>query len=138
MIVAKKAVPAKDLKELIAWLKANSDKASQGTNGPGSVMHLAGVFFQRETGARFQFVPYRGAGAVMQDLLAGNIDMYIGLPADILPQARAGSIKVYAVAARGSLGGSASYSDGGRGRLTGTSRFRLVRPVGAERHAPRM
>ena len=86
------------MSELIAWLKANPGKAFQGTNGPGSVMHLAGILLQRETGTSFQFVPYRGAGAAVQDLLAGNIDLYFGLPADILPHARSGKIKVFAVA----------------------------------------
>ena len=69
LIIAKKAMPAKDLKELIAWLKANPDKASQGTAGAGSTSHLSGVFFQKETGTRYQFVPYRNTG--MQDLIAG-------------------------------------------------------------------
>jgi tripartite-type tricarboxylate transporter receptor subunit TctC len=99
LIASKKALPANNLRELIAWLKANPDKVSQATNGPGSVMHLGGVFLQRETGTRFSFVPYRGSAPAMQDLLAGQIDIYIGLPADIVPQARTGSIKVYAVAA---------------------------------------
>jgi tripartite-type tricarboxylate transporter receptor subunit TctC len=99
LIVARKGVPANDLKGFIQWLKANPDKASQGTNGPGSVMHLAGVLFQKETVTRFQFVPYRGASQVLPDLIAGNIDMYIGLPADLLSQTRAGSVKAYAVAA---------------------------------------
>jgi tripartite-type tricarboxylate transporter receptor subunit TctC len=98
LIVARKVIPANDLKEFIEWLKANPEKASQGTNGPGSVMHLAGVLFQKETGTRFQFVPYRGASQVLPDLLAGNIDMYIGLPADLLSHTRTGSIKAYAVA----------------------------------------
>ena len=61
LIVARKTMPANDLKELIAWLKANPDKASHGTGGAGSPSHLAGVLFQKETGTRFQFVPYRGA-----------------------------------------------------------------------------
>ena len=99
LIASKKTVPANNLRELISWLKANPDKVSQGTNGPGSVMHLGGVFLQRQTGTRFSFVPYRGSAPAMQDLLAGQIDIYIGLPADIVPQARAGGIKVYAVAA---------------------------------------
>ena len=68
LIVAKKAMPANDLKDLIAWLKANPDKASQGTIGAGSPHHVAGVFFQKETGTRFQFVPYRGAAPAMQAL----------------------------------------------------------------------
>jgi tripartite-type tricarboxylate transporter receptor subunit TctC len=100
MISAKKAMPANDLTQLITWLRQNPDKASQGTNGPGSVMHLAGVLFQRETGTRFAFVPYRGGGPAVQSMLTGDIDLYIGLPADILPHARSRNIKVYALAAR--------------------------------------
>ena len=100
MVATRKDLPANNLKELVGWLKANPDKASQGTNGPGSVMHLAGVLFQRETGTRFNFVPYRGSAPAMQDLLAGQIDLYIGLPADLLPQTRAGTIKVHAIAAK--------------------------------------
>src|SRR5262245_36745630 len=57
VIVAKKAMPANDLKELIAWLKANPDKASMGTSGLAGTLHLAGVLFQRESGTRFGFVP---------------------------------------------------------------------------------
>src|SRR5436853_634017 len=75
LIVAKKAVPAKDLKELIVWFKANPDNASQATVGAGGLAHVAGVFFQKETGTRFQFVPYRGTGPAMQDLIAGEIDL---------------------------------------------------------------
>ena len=100
MIATSKKAPPDSLKELVAWLKANPDKISQGTNGPGSIMHLAGVLLQKETGARVNFVPYRGAAPAMQDLISGQIDLYIGLPADILPQARAGTIKVHAIAAR--------------------------------------
>jgi tripartite-type tricarboxylate transporter receptor subunit TctC len=65
LIVAKKALAANDLKELIAWLKGNPGKAVQGTGGPGSLTHLAGVSFQKETGTRFGSVPYRGAGAAI-------------------------------------------------------------------------
>ena len=77
IIVANKAVPADDLKGLIGWLKANPDSASQGTSGVGSVGHIVGVFFQKETGTRFHFVPYRGLALAMQDLLAGRVDMMI-------------------------------------------------------------
>ncbi len=63
VVVARKDLPADDLKELIAWLKANPDKATQGTAGPGSGQHVSGVYFQKVTGTSFQFVPYR-AGSV--------------------------------------------------------------------------
>jgi tripartite-type tricarboxylate transporter receptor subunit TctC len=97
IIVAKKAVPAKDLKELIGWLKANSATATQGTAGHGSGSHVSGVYLQKITGTSFQFVPYRGAGPAMQDLVAGQIDIMVDQAANSLPQVRAGTIKAYAV-----------------------------------------
>jgi tripartite-type tricarboxylate transporter receptor subunit TctC len=98
LIVAKKTMPAKDLKELIAWLKANPDKASQGTAGVGNTAHVAGLLFQKETGTRFQLVPYRGSAPAMQDLIAGQIDIMIDAASNTVAQVRAGSIKAYAVA----------------------------------------
>jgi tripartite-type tricarboxylate transporter receptor subunit TctC len=100
VIVAKNAVPANDLKGFIAWLKANPDKASEGTAGTGSPQHVGGVFFQKATDTHFQFVPYRGAAPAMQDLLAGQIDMIIDDPTNSLPQVRAGRIKAFAVTAK--------------------------------------
>ena len=97
LIVSKKAVPAKDLKELIGWLKANAATATQGTAGHGSTSHVSGVYFQNITGTQFQFVPYRGAGPAMQDLVAGQIDIMIDQAANSIPQVRAGTIKAYAV-----------------------------------------
>jgi tripartite-type tricarboxylate transporter receptor subunit TctC len=97
LIVARKGIPANDLKELIAWLKANSAKATQGTAGHGSASHVSGVYLQSITGAQFQFVPYRGAGPAMQDLVAGQIDIMVDQAANSLPQVRGGSIKAYAV-----------------------------------------
>jgi tripartite-type tricarboxylate transporter receptor subunit TctC len=103
LVVAKKSMPANDLRELIAWLKSNPDKASQGTAGIGSIGHIAGLFFQKETGTRFQFVPYRGVAPIMQDLLAGQIDMAFPVPVASMQQARAGLIKAYAVTAKSRL-----------------------------------
>ena len=97
LIVTRKAVPADNLKELMSWLKAHPDQATQGTAGPGSVSHVAGVFFQKETGTRFRFVSYRGLGPAMQDLVAGQIDMVMPTAAIGVPQARAGAIKAHAV-----------------------------------------
>jgi tripartite-type tricarboxylate transporter receptor subunit TctC len=98
VLTARKTMPADDLKGLIAWLKANSDKATQGHGGTGSPTHIAGFFFQRETGTRFQFVPYpRGAATRIQDLVAGQIDMAISDPIAALPQVRAGTIKAFGI-----------------------------------------
>jgi tripartite-type tricarboxylate transporter receptor subunit TctC len=98
LILAKKAMPADDLKGLIGWLKANPDKASQAIPTAGS--HVAGILFQKETGTRFAFVPYRGGGPAMQDLVAGQIDLMIIQAAVALAQVRAGAIKAYAVTAK--------------------------------------
>jgi len=103
LIITKKAVPAKNLQELIAWLKANPGKASQGTTGVGGSSHVAGTYFQRETGTSFQRVPYRGAAPMMQDLLGEQIDLMFAFAADSLPQVRIGAVKAYAVTAPGRL-----------------------------------
>ena len=95
VIVARKTMPADTLPELIAWLRANSDKALQGTAGAGSTSHLSGVFFQKEIGTRYQFVPYRNTE--ITDLMAGLIDVMIDPAANSVPQVRAGTIKAYAV-----------------------------------------
>jgi len=93
-------MPANDLKELIAWLKANPDKASVGIAGVGANGHVTGISFQKETGTRFQFVPYRGNGPAMHDLIAGQIDLMIEPSSNFLSQIRAGSLKAYAVAGK--------------------------------------
>jgi tripartite-type tricarboxylate transporter receptor subunit TctC len=98
VLTARKTMPANDLKGLIAWLKANPDKATLGNAGVGGVPYIAGFFFQRETGTRFQFLPYpRGAAPAIQDLVAGQIDMVISDPIAALPQVRAGTIKAFGV-----------------------------------------
>ena len=103
LIVAKKAMAANTLQEFIDWLKANPDKASEGNAGSGSPSHVMGVYFQRQTGTRFQLVPYRGSGPVMQDLVAGQIDFSFDQAANSLPQVRSGTIKAYAVTAKARL-----------------------------------
>jgi tripartite-type tricarboxylate transporter receptor subunit TctC len=100
LFIAKNAFPANDLKSLVAWLKANPNKASWGHGGTGTFTHVVGVLFQKETGTRFQFVPYRGGGPSMQDLIAGHIDMMTTDSPSALPQVRAGTIKAYAVTGR--------------------------------------
>ena len=98
LILARKTMPADDLKGLIAWLKANPDKASQAIPTAGS--HVAGILLQKQTDTRFAFVPYRGGAPAMQDLVASQIDMMIIQAAVALPQVRGGAIKAYAVTAK--------------------------------------
>jgi len=99
LIVGRKTLPAQDLTQLIAWVKANPGKATAGGAGAGSANHIASVFFEKETRTRLQFVPYRGGAIAMQDLLAGQIDLIFDLAASALPQVRAGTIKAFAVMA---------------------------------------
>jgi tripartite-type tricarboxylate transporter receptor subunit TctC len=103
MFAAHRDVPAKNLQELIAWLKANPGKATQGSAGAGSMGHLGGVHFQSATGTHFLHVPYRGSAPAMQDLMAGHMDMMIDGPVIILPQLPGGSVKAYAVLAKSRL-----------------------------------
>jgi tripartite-type tricarboxylate transporter receptor subunit TctC len=90
LIVTTKAMPANNLKELIAWLKTNQDKVSVGTSGVGGGSHVAGVFFQNATGAHFQYMPYRGAGPAINGLVAGHTDLMVDASPDVLPHLRAG------------------------------------------------
>jgi tripartite-type tricarboxylate transporter receptor subunit TctC len=98
-LVARKDLPPKDLKELVAWLKANPDNVSAGMVGSGGVDQIAGTFFQQKTGTRFQFVPYRGAPPVVQDLIAGHIDLWLGAATGAFGQVQGGQLKAYAVLA---------------------------------------
>ena len=100
LLVSRKDLPANDLRGLIAWLKANPDKATAGTGGVGSPPHISGIFFQKMTGTQFQFVPYRGTAPAMRDLLAGQIDIMIDQASNVLPQLRGGTIKAFAVTAK--------------------------------------
>jgi tripartite-type tricarboxylate transporter receptor subunit TctC len=100
LINSKNALPAKNLLELIAWLKANPDKATQGSGGSGSAAHIQGILFQQRTDTRFQHVPYRGGGPALQDLVAGQIDLMVDQAANSIAQVRAGKIRAYAVAAK--------------------------------------
>jgi tripartite-type tricarboxylate transporter receptor subunit TctC len=119
MVAAKKSVPANDLKELIGWLKANPDKASQGTGGVGSPEHVAGVLFQNLTETRYQFVHYRGAAPAMQDLVAGQIDFDIESPVLVLPQLRSGSIRAYATTTASRLPSAPAVPTTGEAGLPG-------------------
>ncbi|QOZ22713.1 tripartite tricarboxylate transporter substrate-binding protein [Bradyrhizobium sp. CCBAU 51753] len=99
LVIGRPDLPAKDLKELIGWLKANGDKATAGTAGPGTGAHVAGVFFQQLTQANFSFVPYRGAGPALNDLMASHIDIMFDQASNSLPQVKSGTVKAYAVTA---------------------------------------
>ena len=97
LLVSKNGVPAKDLREFVAWVKANQDKAAVGSIGAGSAAHVAGVYFENIAGVKLNYIPYRGAAPALQDLLAGNIDFMFDHVANALPHVREGKIRAYAV-----------------------------------------
>ena len=135
LIVGKKNLPADDLKGLIAWLKANPDKASVGIAGVGATGHLTGISFQKETGTKFQFVPYRGNAPAMQDLLAGQIDFMIEPSSNfksLVARRQRQAVRHHRPDAAAVVAG---YSDRGRGGTARLLRLALVRTVGAEGHA---
>jgi tripartite-type tricarboxylate transporter receptor subunit TctC len=103
LIVARKDLPADDLKGLIAYLKANLDKASVGIAGVGATGHLTGIAFQKATSTSFQFVPYRGNAPAMQDLLSGQIDFMIEPSSNFKSLVAAGSVKPFATTGRARL-----------------------------------
>jgi tripartite-type tricarboxylate transporter receptor subunit TctC len=99
MIVSKNDVPAKNLKELIAWIKSKDGNVSAGTAGVGSGSHFSGVYFEQLIGAKLQFVPYRGTGPALLDLVAGQIDLIVDQASNSLPQVQAGKIRAYGITA---------------------------------------
>ena len=100
IIVSKPAVPAKNLKELIAWAKANQGRFLVGSGGIAASSHMGGIYFQHLIGAKFDFVHYRGGAPAMQALLSGEIDLYVTQVAGSVQHVRTGKLRAYAVTAK--------------------------------------
>jgi tripartite-type tricarboxylate transporter receptor subunit TctC len=98
IVVSKNAVPAKALPELLSWLKSRPQPVTAGTAGAGSASHVAGLAFEAASGVKLQYVPYRGTGPAMNDLVAGQIDLIIDQTSNAINQVRAGTIRAYAIA----------------------------------------
>jgi tripartite-type tricarboxylate transporter receptor subunit TctC len=98
-IVAKKSTRASGLKEFIDYLKANSEKLTYGHAGVGSIAHVSGLLFNAQFGLKPTLVPYRGTGPALQALVAEQLDYMIDQSLNVIPQVKAGTIKVYAIAA---------------------------------------
>jgi tripartite-type tricarboxylate transporter receptor subunit TctC len=97
IIISKKDIPARNLSELIAWLRDNQQKVSVGI--AGSMAAVSAVHFQNITSAKFQLVPYRGAAPAIQDLIGGQIELMFDQLSNALPQVKSGNVKGYAIAA---------------------------------------
>jgi tripartite-type tricarboxylate transporter receptor subunit TctC len=100
MVVTRSVVPAQNLKELVAWIKANQGKIQIGTGGVGSSSHIGGLYFLNRVGVKMDFVPYRGGAPAIQALLAGEIDLYMTQISGAIEQVRAGKLRAYMVTAK--------------------------------------
>jgi tripartite-type tricarboxylate transporter receptor subunit TctC len=99
IMLVRKKLPAKDLRELVAHLRANPEGATLGTAGPGSGQHISGLYFQKVTGTSLRFVPYRaGAGDIIKDIVGEHIDLTFEQAISALPSIRSGIVNAYAVA----------------------------------------
>ena len=94
LMIARRGFPADDLKGLVAWMKANPDKAT--FVDQNAAARVTGILMQQATGTTVQFIPYRGAGPAMQAMLGGQVDLMVVQAAVTLPQARAGTVKILA------------------------------------------
>ena len=103
IMVSRNGVAAKDLKELIAWVKANPGKVSYGTGGPGTPSHITAVYFGNQLGSPLNIIHYKGAAPAMQDVMAGHVDLTFDQAATGLTQSRAGRVRAYAVTAKSRL-----------------------------------
>jgi tripartite-type tricarboxylate transporter receptor subunit TctC len=100
LIIARKDFPAKDIKELVAWLKDNPGKATAATVGAAGGAQVATIYFMQAVGTDVQFVPYKGGGPAVQDMMTGRVDLMLDQAANALTPVRAGTIKAYAVMAK--------------------------------------
>ena len=99
LIVSRSTVPATNLQELIAWIRSR-DNVTAGTAGVGSGSHIAGVYFEKLSDTRLQFIPYRGTGPALLDMIAGRIDVMVDQASNSAQQVRDGKIRVYAVTSK--------------------------------------
>jgi tripartite-type tricarboxylate transporter receptor subunit TctC len=137
LIVSKNAVPASNLKELVAWMKANEANAAAAHNGAGGVLHLCGIELQRIAGTNFPFIPYRGCARAARRRRRGRIDVMCTSPASSLrhgAQRPGAGLCHHEQQAPGLRAGD---PDGRRGRISAISHVGLGRPVRAQSHAER-
>jgi tripartite-type tricarboxylate transporter receptor subunit TctC len=100
MIVSRNSVPATDLKELVAWIKASPKPVLMGTGGVGGASHIAAIYLQNAIAAKFDYIAYRGGAPVWPALLGGEVDMFVTQVSSGIGHVRAGKVRAYAVTAK--------------------------------------
>lgn len=100
LIASTNSVPAKNLNELVAWIKGNPQKMKFGTGGIGGASHISGVYFLNRLGLKTDYISYRGGAPAIQALISGEIDLFITQIGGSITQVRAGKIRAYAVTSK--------------------------------------
>lgn len=100
LILSRNSIPAKDLKELLAWLKARPDSVTFATGGVASPPHISGLAFEKTIGTNFQFVPFRGTAPAIQNMIGGHVDIIFDQASSTLPMVKSGTIRAYAVTSK--------------------------------------
>jgi tripartite-type tricarboxylate transporter receptor subunit TctC len=133
VIAARADIPATNLKELIAFAKANPGKLNYASSGNGSIQHIAGELLKQLTGTAITHVPYKGSGPAVQDLLGGQVDLFITTPAGVVSQIQAGKLKGIAVTSKQRLSSLPNVPTAAESGLNGyelDSWFALYAPAG--------
>ena len=134
-IIAKPNVPAKDLKEFLAYIKANKDKVTYANAGIGAASHLCGMLFMSAIQTDLLTVPYKGTGPAMNDLLGGQVDFMCDQTTNTTSQIKSGKVKVYGVTSAQARRLAARRADAAGAGPEGRRGRHLARPVRAEGHA---
>jgi tripartite-type tricarboxylate transporter receptor subunit TctC len=133
VVAARPGLPANNLKELIAYAKANPGKLNYASSGNGSIQHIAGELFKQLTGTFITHIPYKGSGPAVQDLMGGQVDLFITTPAGVVSQIQAGRLKGLAVTSKQRLSSMPQLPTAAESGLKGyelDSWFALYAPAG--------
>jgi len=133
VIAARPNLPAGNLKELIAYAKANPGKLNYASSGNGSIQHIAGELFKQLTGTFITHIPYKGSGPAVQDLMGGQVDLFITTPAGVVSQVQGGRLKALAVTSKQRLASLPNVPTAAESGLQGyelDSWFALYAPAG--------
>ena len=131
LVINPKLIPAKNLAEFVAYLKANPGKVSYATPGNGTIGHMWGAQFLKSTGTDMHHIPYRGAGPAINDVLGGQVPVYFDQVASSLPHIKAGKVRALAVSWHERLDvlpDVQTYAQAGHPDLNDPSWFGLVAP----------
>ena len=136
IMTANNDLPAKDVKELIAYAKANPGKISFGSSGVGAAAHLTTELFKQTAGVDMVHVPYKGTAPALQDLMGGSIQILVDVPSTLMPQVRGGKIKALGMFSAKRVAGAAevpTIAEAGGPPLEGSTWVLFLAPAGTSK-----